>query len=182
MDKEKIISYLSTGSIPAGTDTKVPLKDIVHTFPYFQLAQVLYAKQMYDDNDTEVASRVKLASAYAPNRKAMYLLFRKQNQKVEVKEVKPVVAEPVVVQEEKKYNFVYQSTEPPVIKEVPKVESFVVSLPTETEPVKEEKVVEKTKASPVSETFLETEILSNIAIIQSEQTLNEMPALENEVK
>ncbi|HSY77090.1 MAG TPA: hypothetical protein VK890_09560 [Bacteroidia bacterium] len=178
---------MSTGSIPAGTDTKVPLKDIVHTFPYFQLAQVLYAKQMYDDNDTEVASRVKLASAYAPNRKAMYLLFRKQNQKVEVKEVKPAVAEPVViVQEEKKYNFVYQSTEPPVIKEVPEVESFVVSLPTETESVKEEvkeeKMVEETKASPVSETFLETEILSNIAIIQSEQTLNEMPALENEVK
>ena len=80
MDREKIISYLTTGTISVGTDVKVSLKDIVHTFPYFQLAQILYAKQLYDDNDTEVATRVKLASAYAPNRKAMYMLFRKQNQ------------------------------------------------------------------------------------------------------
>src|ERR1700684_4504271 len=110
MDKEKIISYLATGVMPPGTDTKVPLRDIVHTFPYFQLAQVLYAKQMYDDNDTEVASRVKLASAYAPNRKAMYLLFKRQAEKVQEKEIKtPVVVEVVTPVPEEKYNYVYQS-------------------------------------------------------------------------
>src|ERR1700684_2038645 len=116
MDKEKIISYLATGVMPPGTDTKVPLRDIVHTFPYFQLAQVLYAKQMYDDNDTEVASRVKLASAYASNRKAMYLLFRKQAERVKEKEVKvPVIVEKAT--EKEQYNYIYQTAEKPVIKE-----------------------------------------------------------------
>lgn len=102
MDKEKIISYFTSGVIPAGTETKVPLQDIVHTFPYFQLAQVLYAKQMYDDNDADTATRVKLASVYAPNRKAMYLLFRKQAEakpKVKVKtEVEKIVVPEVKIE------------------------------------------------------------------------------------
>src|ERR1700722_2679080 len=110
MDKEKIISFLTTGTNSADTDTKVPLRDIVHTFPYFQLAQILYAKQLYDDNDTEVATRVKLASAYAPNRKAMYMLFRKQNPKVVEKEVKPIEVK-VETKEPQTFNYVYSSTE-----------------------------------------------------------------------
>ncbi|HXP50705.1 MAG TPA: hypothetical protein VN922_12155 [Bacteroidia bacterium] len=182
MDKEKIISYLATGTNSTGMDVKAPLHDIVHTFPYFQLAQVLYAKQLYDDNDTEVAARVKLASAYAPNRKAMYLLFRKQTKKAEEKEAKvvPVVVE---VKEEQKYNFVYQAAEPPIVKDVPKVDSFVVALPKEEaiEPQKEVEV-EEVKASPVSETFLETEILSNIAVIQAETTLTDLPIPEPKEK
>ena len=181
MDKEKIISYLATGTISAGMDVKAPLRDIVHTFPYFQLAQVLYAKQLYDDNDTEVAARVKLASAYAPNRKAMYLLFRKQTKRAEEKEAKvvPIVVE---VKEEPKYNYVYEVPETPIVKETPKVDSFVVALPKEEieEPKKE--IVEEVKASPVSETFLETEILSNIAVIQTETTLNELPIPEPKEK
>ncbi len=181
MDKEKIISFLTTGTNSADTDTKVPLRDIVHTFPYFQLAQVLYAKQLYDDNDTEVAARVKLASAYAPNRKAMYLLFRKQNQKVVAKEVKPIEVN-VEVKEEQKYNFVYQSTETPIVKDIPKVEAIVVSLPPKEAELPKKEVAEEVPLSPVSETFLETEILSNIAVIQSEQNLNELPAIEKKEK
>lgn len=212
MDKEKVISYLSTGTLPFGNEAKVPLKDIVHTFPYFQLAQVLYAKQLYDDNDTEVAARVKLASAYAPNRKAMYLLFRKPAPKAVEPEVKPVEVKPVV-KEEPKITYVYNITEP--IKELPKQEPLVVPQPPrEPEPVatapveielpKVSEIKEEPKAEPVvetqapvaaempttpevkeepkpesvSETFLEKEILSNIAAIQSEQVLNELPVIE----
>ncbi|MGP8216709.1 MAG: hypothetical protein ACLQQ4_14185 [Bacteroidia bacterium] len=175
MDKEKIISYLTTGSIPPGNEGKVPLKDIVHSYPYFQLAQVLYAKQMYDENDAETANRVKLASAYAPNRKAMYLLFRRQAAKTAEKEIKAVPAIQAVT-EEQKYNFVYQAAESPVVKDTPKPESFIVTLP------QKEEITEEVKPSPVSETFLEKEILTNIAIIQNEQHINELPAIQNPEK
>jgi len=204
MDKEKIISYLTTGTISASTDVKVPLKDIVHTFPYFQLAQILYAKQLYDDNDTEVATRVKLASAYAPNRKAMYMLFRKQNQKAVEKEVKPIEVK-VEAKEPQTFNYVYSSTEAPVIIDTPKVEAVVMPLSVPEIPVPEtpiEKVEEpkapsvteaflvqppieptketngELKDSPVSETFLEKEMLSNIAAAKSEQDLGHLPIIE----
>jgi len=170
MDKEKIIGLFTSGNFNGGSDNNTALHDIVHTFPYFQLAQVMYARQMYEDNDSEVATRVKLASAYAPNRKAMYLMFRKPlEKKLEV--VKKVEVE------QPKYNYVFQSTEQAVA-EPPKVDPFIVSIPqTEAvEPVKEE------KESSVSETFLEKEILGNIALIQNEKLLEEIPVIEPEKK
>lgn len=246
MDKEKIISYFTSGKIPAGVEVKAPLHDIVHTFPYFQLAQVLYAKQMYDDNDADTATRVKLASVYAPNRKAMYLLFRKPAEpvvtstsdikivtepvvkiepKVEVKpevkvETKPIeVVIPVVkvepkveikeevkpeikveskvepaqteasrakvqveakeldstMENEASFTFVQTTTEP--VKEEPKpTEAFVASLPQ-----LEEETKKKATDSAVSDTFLEKEILSNIAAKQAEIEVTHIPPVE-EVK
>lgn len=167
MDKEKIIGLFTSGNFSGGNDNKSALQDIVHTFPYFQLAQVMYARQMYEDNDSDVATRVKLASAYAPNRKAMYLMFRKPVEK------KIEVANQVEV-EESKYNYVFRSAEPEVIEPPQKTDSFVVTIPqTESiEPVKDE------ETSTVSETFLEKEILSNIAVIQNERILEEIPKLE----
>ncbi len=176
MDREKIINYLSTGIMAPEDAGKLSLKDIVHTYPYFQVAQVLYAKQLYDDNDTEVTNRVKLASVYAPNRKAMYMLFRKQAAKAPEKEVKAPVVETVIAPKEEKYNYIYQEKEPPVTTE-PKTQPLVVNLP------KEEAQIEKEpEISSVSETFLEKEILSNIAIIQTEQHIEDIPVIEETIK
>lgn len=176
MDKEKIIGFLTSGVVPSDNENKAFLQDIVRTFPYFQLAQVLYAKQLYDDNDTGVAARVKLASAYAPNRRAMYLLFRKQRDtaiSVPARESKTFV-KPVAT-EEQKYNFVFRPAEPPVVKETPKPGAFIVSLPKTEEIKKEQEEEKESTASPVSETFLEKEILSNIAVTQTEQEITEIP-------
>ena len=71
-------------------ETKFRCRILYTLFPYFQVAQVLYAKQLYDNNDTEVASRVKLASAYAPNRNAMYTAFQKSQAEKFQEIVKPV--------------------------------------------------------------------------------------------
>jgi len=166
------------GQISPNDGSKIPLQDIVHTFPYFQVAQVLYAKQMYDDNDTEVASRVKLASAYAPNRKAMYLLFRKQAERIKEKEVKvPAIVEKTTEREQ--YNYIYQTAEKPLIKEEVQPISFEVSLPEEETKAKLEKAPE---ISPISETFLEKEILSNIAAIETERLVETMPIIEESEK
>src|ERR1700724_1985015 len=109
MDKEKIIGLFTSGNVEGSSDNKSALQDIIHTFPYFQLAQVMYARQMYEDNDSDVATRVKLASAYAPNRKAMYLMFRKPPVEKKIEVAKQVEVEG------SKYNFVFRSAEPEVV-------------------------------------------------------------------
>jgi len=122
-----------SGNVPAGAEYKAALSDVLQAFPYFQLAQVLFAKQMYDNNEPEAPGRIKLASVYAPDRKAMYLLFKK-----------PAETDTTVKTSEKpevKYNFVYNS--PPANK----------SVDTEPIPVKKE-----SKPTPLPETFIRKEL------------------------
>src|SRR5580658_10036640 len=99
----------ASGNIPSGAEYKAALQDVLQAFPYFQLAQVLFAKQMYDTHEPEATSRIKLASVYAPDRKAMYLLFKKQSELAqESKSAINTASKPE--KGEVKYNFVYSST------------------------------------------------------------------------
>ncbi len=109
MEKGKLKEMFVKGNMPAGAEYKAALQDVLHTFPYFQLAQVLFAKQMYDTHEPEASGRIKLASVYAPDRKAMYVLFKKPaGKESEVKMATPVSAGNS--NEKIKYNFVYSST------------------------------------------------------------------------
>jgi hypothetical protein len=180
MDREKIISFFTSGTVRGGTENKIVLRDIVKTYPYFQLAQVLYARQMYDDNDTDVTSRLKLASAYAPNRKAMYMLFRKPSDK---KAIQPELKIVAPVKEEVKYNIVFKAKEEPIssLRETKQSDFQNTDIAISNEvvlPSVEKKPIEKAgKASPVSETFLEKEILSAFSIAQIEKQVDEMASL-----
>lgn len=179
MDKDKIMGVFSSGKHSAAMDNKVLLHDIISTYPYFQLAQVLYAREAYDANDTDTANRVKIASAYAPNRKAMYLLFKTTEDKKTVasevkKEVKPV---PAASKEEVKYNFVFQSAtkEPPV-----KQEAYTTTTDIAITPAAEEKkpIAKQEKEITPSEAFLEKEILGAAAVAISEKELAEISAAD----
>jgi hypothetical protein len=175
MERDKIIGLFTSGKYEGGTENKAVLHDIVSNYPYFQLAQVLYARQVYDDNGADITSQIKIASAYSPNRKAMYMLFRKQTDKKSEVIVKPGVIE---TKEEVKYNFVFQSS----TKEVStKPEAYVSDVAVMPEPleIKEKKEEQK---STLSETFLEQEILGNVAVAQVEKQLSELPALPVEEK
>ncbi len=100
-----------SGNIPAGAEYKAALQDVLQAFPYFQLAQVLFAKQMYDTHEPEASIRIKLASVYAPDRKAMYLLFKANSPPLIADS--PKTKEEIIKTTEKpevKYNFVYSST------------------------------------------------------------------------
>lgn len=162
-------------------NNKVLLHDIITTYPYFQLAQVLYAHEAYDDNDTDAASRVKLASAYAPNRKAMYLLFKTPKEKkmevVEVKkEVMPIITAP---KEEVKYNFVFRSaTKETTIKH----ETYTSGIAITPEAEEKKKVSKPGKEITASEAFLEKEILGAAAVAIAEKELAETPVSNPEEK
>lgn len=170
MDREKIIGLFTSSDYQGGTENKVALQDIVSTYPYFQLAQVLYARHAYDDNDTDITNQVKIASAYAPNRKAMYMLFKK---KAEL-EVKKVITKPLEAstKEEIKYNFVFQSATLPADEVKAKSSSYISDVAIS--PILEEKPKEE-KTSSISETFLEKEILGTASAAIIERDITEMP-------
>ncbi len=157
MEKGNLKGMFVSGNIPAGAEYKAALKDVIQAFPYFQLAQVLFAKQLYDTHEPEASSRIKLASVYAPDRKAMYILFKKQDDKPNEQRLTPPAE--VAIRSDKpdvKYNFVYSSTisenaeviHTPIKKEeepVPLSEAFIreekASQPfVETPPQEQEKV------------------------------------------
>jgi len=172
MDKEKIIGLFTSGKYEGGLENKTILHDIINSYPYFQLAQILYARHAYDDNDTGIINQVKIASAYSPNSKAMYMLFKKQAEpKKETKA--PVISVISKVQPEVKYNFVFQTSTKETTAKPESYVSDVVMLP---EILKEEKK-EEAKTSSLSETFLEKEILGAVAVAQVEKEIAETPAL-----
>jgi hypothetical protein len=181
MDREKIIGLFTSGKYMGGTENKSALHDIIHTYPYFQLAQVLYARQVYDDNDTDVTNQVKIASAYAPNRKAMYMLFKKQSEDKTIarQEVKPITAP---VKEDVKYNFVFHSTTLQTKDETVKADSYVSDVVMLPEAENKPKGSTE-KASPLSETFLEKEILGAAASAITEKDISKaIEVADNELK
>ena len=111
LEKGKLKGMFVSGNIPEGAEYKAALQDVLQSFPYFQLAQVLFAKQMYDTHEPEASGRIKLASVYAPDRKAMYLLFKANSPQLiadspkAIEEISKTPEKPEV-----KYNFVYSST------------------------------------------------------------------------
>ncbi len=109
MEKGNLKGMFVSGNIPAGAEYKAALHDVLKAFPYFQLAQVLFAKQMYDTHEPEASSRIKLASVYAPDRKAMYQLFKKPVENAD-EPSKPATTTVKTEKGEVKYNFVYSST------------------------------------------------------------------------
>jgi hypothetical protein len=133
LEKAELKGLFASGNMPAGAEYKAALGDILHTFPYFQLAQVLFAKQMYDTHEPEASGRIKLASVYAPDRKAMYHLFKKPADKIERSEISKNLGEETIKVERKgevKYNFVYSSTTTEKI-EVTPISSIQESIHTE---------------------------------------------------
>ena len=115
MEKAALKGMFANGTMPVGTEYKTALTDILRAFPYFQLAQVLLAKQMYDSHEPEASMRIKLASVYAPDRKAMYQLFKSGTVLTDVQpqpatNVPDKIAATTTGKEGIKYNFVYNST------------------------------------------------------------------------
>lgn len=183
MDKENLIGLFTTGRAPEGKDNKEVLRQIVQSFPYFQMAQVLYARQMYIENAPDVTSRLKLASAYAPDRKAMYMLFRENLSPAET--AAPLKTMPAAADEKHedvKYNFVYTVKKEPV-PYIPEEES--IPMPARIQPEAKKVVPEKGRSkqpSSLSETFLEKEISAAAALVLTEKQIAANPTPETAIK
>lgn len=100
MNRQQFISYLERPEM-LSTDSAVLLDSLVKKYPFFQTAQLLYAKNLSNQNSIQYSSQLKLAAAYSGDRKILYQLIK--NEKVGAtstanhkKNAPPSVVEPVV--------------------------------------------------------------------------------------
>jgi hypothetical protein len=172
LEKAALKGMFASGNVPVGVEYKMALTDILQTFPYFQLAQVLFAKQMYDTHEPEASGRIKLASVYAPDRKAMYLLFKTPTADSQVQPIsnKGIPSTDASKNQDKtgvKFNYIYSSstTKSAEVSHVPsKTEVKPVSPPPPKEPLRTEVFIREEseaklpiKALPEKPVRIETE-------------------------
>ncbi|MFI5219532.1 MAG: tetratricopeptide repeat protein [Bacteroidia bacterium] len=76
MQKEKFISLLAS-PFPVNEKAVDEVREITEIFPYFQTAQILYAKLLKESHSIHFDSQLKAAAAYATDRKKLYELIEK---------------------------------------------------------------------------------------------------------
>ncbi len=93
MNTQQLLTFLHTPE-NLGKDAGALLDRLTREFPYFQTAQLLYVKSLHNDNSFLYNNQLKLAAAYATDRKVLYELIRKkateQAQQETKTETKPV--------------------------------------------------------------------------------------------
>lgn len=145
MNKKQFISYVENPDKLSGSEA-VLLADIIKSFPYFQTAQLLYAKCLNNTQSIHYNNQLKITAAYASDRKVLHRLIT--NKKDTLKEIS--IAEPIE-QKVIKANNTFEKAVETIVKEEVKEKQII---PIVTEPEKEiipipekelfeEKVVEK---------------------------------------
>jgi hypothetical protein len=75
MNRAQFNSFLNTPALlPAESATQ--LAEVIREFPYFQSAHLLYAKSLHLQNSIHYNNQLKIAAAYATDRKVLFQLIR----------------------------------------------------------------------------------------------------------
>ncbi len=90
MNRQQFISCIEQPST-LSAETEALLLTVVKEYPFFQTAQLLYAKNLFDIQSIQYSNQLKIASAYSGNRTVLYeLISRKPEVQPEPKpEIKP---------------------------------------------------------------------------------------------
>ena len=94
MDYKQFMKLMEPGE-SSGKDSINSLQEFVNEFPYFQSAQILLAKSMHEQQHVRYERQLKLAAAYAGDRKILYNLIHSTGEKFI--EVKSIIREPEVI-------------------------------------------------------------------------------------
>ncbi len=101
MNRAQFISYVREPDV-LSADTELILTGLLKEFPFFQTAQLLYAKNLFNQSSINYTNQLKVAAAYSGDRSVFYkLISRKKKEEMSVVgKVQPVVVEvqPVVVE------------------------------------------------------------------------------------
>lgn len=167
MNKNQFISFLQN-PVGINTDSVALLRAVVKEFPYFQTAQLLYTKILYDQNSIHYSNQLKMAAAYVADRKVLYNLinnFQKQ-QPLEVSE--------------KRYEVVEEKTETlSVVTESKSAENIILYKTRETEVRIEEKDVVEKKDVQIVELVMEAPEIKNEPVV--ELPVEKIPELEQDI-
>ncbi|MCW3070250.1 MAG: hypothetical protein JWO44_140 [Bacteroidetes bacterium] len=185
MNRAQFISYMENPDKLSGADVTL-LSGLVKDFPYFQTAQLLYAKSLHNQNSIHYNNQLKITAAYATDRKVLHKLITKKNEP-ETEILPPV--KPMPVTEEKKIELAVAELVKVEVKEstiVPVVENKVEEIAEIREAAKpvvkteEEQRIEKAVEQIVKEEVQESRI--EPVIITTEPGLKTAEAVIPEVK
>ena len=74
MDYNQFMFHMKPGQL-TGKESINTLQEFVEEFPYFQTAHLLLAKSMHEQQHVRYEKQLKLAAAYAGDRKSLYNLI-----------------------------------------------------------------------------------------------------------
>jgi tetratricopeptide (TPR) repeat protein len=81
MDYRQFMKLMGPGE-SSGENSVPVLQEFVNEFPYFQSAQVLLAKSMHEQQHVRYERQLKIAAAYAGDRKILYNLIHSKGEKI----------------------------------------------------------------------------------------------------
>lgn len=131
MSGNELTTYLKDPAKLSRDDRQV-LKALTSRFPYCSVAQILYACNLYIENDLEYSSQLGIAAAYASSREKIRVLFddvkssRQQDNMLQASGFTLQASETVEIQETKKEKSIPQLTREEII------EKFIREEPTIT--------------------------------------------------
>jgi hypothetical protein len=201
MNKAQFISYLENPDKLSGNDV-IQLSQLVKDFPFFQTAQLLYAKSLHNQNSIHYNNQLKITAAYATDRKVLHRLITKKSEpKIEVKaeEIIPEIILPISVAEDEKFekavveivkaevrenNIIPVITENSEVKEVlPEVEEIHNEIKEIKDNIEEEELIAPVLIPSQNEIIpeLEREFLASAADALTEmEILSPEPFTEND--
>jgi len=86
MNKEQFIKYLENPSLMNEGNADV-LTKIIHDYPYFQTAHLLYLKNLHQQKSVTYPSQLKVAAAYANDRQRLYELVMQEELQAKIQDI-----------------------------------------------------------------------------------------------
>lgn len=74
MNRSQFIGYIQKPEVLSAESVFV-LGNLLKEYPFFQTAQLLYAKNLFNENSIQYANQLKMAAAYSADRKVLYDLI-----------------------------------------------------------------------------------------------------------
>lgn len=94
MNRQQFISYVQQPAV-LSADSVVLLDGLLKEYPFFQTAQLLYAKNLFDQNSIQYNHQLKVAAAYSGDRRVLYKLINDKAVQQEPAGAKMVIVQPV---------------------------------------------------------------------------------------
>lgn len=171
MNKEQFHTWLAHPD-RMGKEEIAQLDSLVQRFPYASALQILKAKALKNTDSIYFDTQLRLAAAYAPNRKVLYYLIHTQPPVTKIAEAQPAHTEEILVIPEEVF-----MPEPVTGGQSPEIKETIIEPVTEL-------IAEEESASQEAEIVREPVLLQVeevVPVIEEEVFVEEVPVIIEEV-
>lgn len=147
MNREQFIGFMEHPSQLKG-DSLILLESLLKEFPYCQTAQMLYLKNLHNQKSIHYNNQLKIAAAYAGDRKNLYQLILQPDLTSKINQLEVEIAET----ETKKPEIKVQGSEVSISKSVPNKAGVPATGNHQPEAIKEKPGIPIPKQEIITET------------------------------